>query len=67
MNIKIALPGDKYYAVPVEVIEKYSISQSEFEKKLNEEESIFDEPDVTGQGCKRGEHFCGSVAMGVRG
>ena len=32
MNIKIALPGDKYYAEPVEVIEKYSISQSEFEK-----------------------------------
>jgi len=66
MNIKIALPGDKYYAVPVEVIEKYSVSQSEFEKRLHGEESIFDEPDVGGQ-CKEGRPMCGSVALGVRG
>ena len=54
MNVKIALPGDKYYSVPVEVLEKYSVSKDEFEKSLIEEEPIFDdqEDDVTGQGVR---------------
>lgn len=46
MDIKISLPGDKYYSIPADVIEKYSVSKADFDKSL-EEESVTD--DVSGQ------------------
>lgn len=73
MKIKIALPGDKYYLVPVEVFEKYSVSQEDFETSMENDESIFDD-DVTGQyhpvSSGKGRSSSGgyrTAALGIRG
>ncbi|WP_417531612.1 hypothetical protein [Marinobacter lipolyticus] len=80
MNIKIALPGDRYYSVPLEVLEKYAVAETDFNSALENEGSIF-EDDVAGQsyssssdGASSGSGWGGSssggtrtVALGVRG
>jgi hypothetical protein len=61
MNIMIALPGDKYFAIPREVLEKHALTKAEFEKNLAAQQS-----DVEGQ-----EEIvtipARNPAMGVRG
>jgi hypothetical protein len=44
MNIMIALPGDKYFAIPREVLEKHAVPKGEFDKELAAQE-----PEVEGQ------------------
>ncbi|TNE70758.1 MAG: hypothetical protein EP339_15660 [Gammaproteobacteria bacterium] len=76
MNIKIALPGDRYYSVPLEALEKYAVSQTEFNSALDNEDSIF-EGEVAGQSYSSSSDGAGSsgssssgtrtAALGVRG
>lgn len=78
MNIKIALPGDRYYSVPLEALERYAVSETDFNSALENEASIF-EDDVAGQSYSSSSDGAGSsgssssgtrtrtVALGVRG
>jgi hypothetical protein len=34
MNVMIALPGDRYFAVPREVLEKYAVDKASFDKDV---------------------------------
>lgn len=47
MNIKIALPGDKYYLVPHEILEPYAVSKDQFDSGITDEETV--SGDVVGQ------------------
>jgi hypothetical protein len=67
-KILIDLPGDKYYAVPRDVLDKYAVPQDKFETELAEKVSKGDtvfHGDVEGQ-----DKFIirtKSAVMGVRG
>lgn len=65
MNLMLELPGGKYFAVPRDVLKKYSVSKEGFEKELAEKErtgtSVFS-AEVEGQDDRRK-----SVPFGVRG
>ena len=79
MNVMIALPGDRYFAIPREVLEKYAVPKETFEKDLEAKwkagESVY-QGDVEGQedddegGGDDGYRFTirtKTATMGVRG
>jgi hypothetical protein len=52
-NVCLSLPGNRYYEVPREVLEKYAVTKDAFDKEVVRKwragETVFDGADVEGQ------------------
>jgi hypothetical protein len=60
MKIMIALPGEKYYALPREVLEKYALPKAQFDAELAAKK----QSEVEGQSFEPDD---GTAVLGVRG
>ena len=74
MNVMIALPGDQYYAVPREELEKYAVPKDQFERDVESNLSAADAEaasggDVEGQEDRPPRFIIRTktAVMGVRG
>ena len=67
MKIMIALPGEKYYALPRDVLEKYAVPKQQFETDLAAQKKAGDsvlQSEVEGQSFEPDD---GTAVLGVRG